>query len=104
MRSPVARAAVDIGLLILVNMCWGMQFTAYKLVGNGIGPVATSFLIYLISVPAVFPLYLRERWKGVGPLPLLPIALCCGGTTWADFSPSAWWRRRRNRSVGRMAG
>lgn len=66
MKSRLVHSAVNIGLLILVNACWGMQFTAYKLVGGDIGPIATSLLIYLIAVPAVFPLFLRERWKGNG--------------------------------------
>ena len=72
MQSRLIRSAVNIGLLVLVNLCWGMQFTAYKLVGGDIGPITTSLLIYLIAVPAVFLLYLGERWKGRGASRSIP--------------------------------
>ena len=72
MQSRLVSSAVNIALLALVNLCWGMQFTAYKLVGGDIGPITTSLLIYFIAVPAVFPLYLGERWKGRGASRSIP--------------------------------
>jgi drug/metabolite transporter (DMT)-like permease len=67
MTPQLLRLITNIGLLLVVNICWGSQSTAYKLVGTGMGPITTSFLIYLISVPSVLPLFLKERWNGASP-------------------------------------
>lgn len=61
MKSNASRVAANIGILLAVNVLWGSQSTAYKLVGGEMGPIATSLLIYLIAVPSILPLYLHHR-------------------------------------------
>lgn len=66
MQSCLVRSSVNIGLLVLVNICWASQWTAYKLVGEDLGPITVNFLVFLIATPIIFPLYLAERWGGKG--------------------------------------
>jgi drug/metabolite transporter (DMT)-like permease len=67
MNPHFRQSIVNVALLVVVNACWGMQFTAYKLVEPGIGPFTTSFLIYLIATPTLLPFYLNQRRKGAVP-------------------------------------
>jgi len=67
MNSRLPRLAANVGLLLIVNILWGSQSTAYKLVGGDISPIATSFLIFMIAVPSIVPLYLWQRRTGQMP-------------------------------------
>jgi drug/metabolite transporter (DMT)-like permease len=69
MQSHLARSAINIGLLLLVNLCWSTQFVAFRMVADEMGPITISFLMYLIAVPIVFALYFAERWSGKGVMP-----------------------------------
>lgn len=70
MNPKLPRLAANVGLLLIVNILWGAQSTAYKLVGGDISPIATSFLIFLIAVPSIVPLYLWQR--RTGQMPTIP--------------------------------
>jgi len=72
MSARGVRIATNAALLVVVNMCWGSQCVAYKLVGGQLGPVTTSLLIFLIAVPSLLPLYVKERWSGKGPWRSVP--------------------------------
>jgi drug/metabolite transporter (DMT)-like permease len=69
MQSRLIRSSVNIGLLILVNLCWSMQWTAYKLVGGDLGPVTVTFLTFVIATPIMLSFYwvARRRGKSAGP-------------------------------------
>ena len=72
MDSKRLHLAFNITLLLLVNVCWSTQCMAYKLVGSDLGPIATSFMIFLIAVPSLLPIYFRERWSRKGPWQSIP--------------------------------
>ena len=66
MSSRLVRSSVNIGLMVLVNLCWSTQFVAYKLLAKDIGPITVAFLVFLIATPLILPFYLAERWSGNG--------------------------------------
>lgn len=63
MPTRLVRSSTSIGLLVLVNLFWGTQFTAYRLVSDQIGPITVTFLTFLIATPLLLPLYLAEYWS-----------------------------------------
>ena len=69
MQSRLVRSSMNIGLLVLVNMMWATQWTAYKLVGDAMGPIAVNFFVFLIATPLVLVFYLTKQWHGKGVIP-----------------------------------
>jgi drug/metabolite transporter (DMT)-like permease len=63
---------MNIGLLVLVNILWATQWTAYKLVGDEMGPITVNFFAFLIATPISLALYFAQRWKGAQTFPAVP--------------------------------
>lgn len=76
MQSRWARLSLNVGLLTLANLCWGSQYTIYKLI-DGVGPITVTFLQLLIATPLLISLYLAERWSRQGACPEVPRELRC---------------------------
>jgi drug/metabolite transporter (DMT)-like permease len=74
LSSHLIRSSVNIGLLIVVNIFWAMQWTAYKLVGGDLGPITVSFLTFFIATPIMLSIYLAVRWHGRKADPPIPRA------------------------------
>lgn len=55
------RAAVDIGLLILVNTMWAAQYAAYRVATEKMGPVTVSAWNFLLASLVLLPFLVRER-------------------------------------------
>jgi drug/metabolite transporter (DMT)-like permease len=64
MRLQLLRSSTNIALLVLVNIFWAMQWTAFKLVGGDVGPISVSFFVFSIAAPVMLLFYLGERWGG----------------------------------------
>lgn len=60
-RSRLVRLSVNSALLVLVNLGWAAQWTAYKLIGPDVGPIAISVWTFLIATLVMLPMYLMER-------------------------------------------
>ena len=73
MQSRLVRSCVNIGLLVLVNLLWSTSSTAFKLVEQ-MQPIAVGFLMYLIAMPIILPVYAMERRSGKAAKPLVPQA------------------------------
>jgi len=55
------RAAVDIGILVLVNGMWAAQYAAYKVATEKMGPVTVSAWTFAMASLALLPFLLNER-------------------------------------------
>lgn len=55
------KGAVDISLLVLVNMLWAAQYAAYKVATEKMGPLTVSAWTFLISSTVLFPFLIWDR-------------------------------------------
>ena len=62
MNSRLVRSSINIGLLLLVNALWGIQFTFYKLLEHVPSP-AVSLVFVVLAGSFVFPFFLVERCR-----------------------------------------
>ena len=62
------RAIVDLSLLVLVNALWAVQYPAYKVVSERMGPVTASAWIFLLATLVLLPFLFRERFRNRNPL------------------------------------
>jgi drug/metabolite transporter (DMT)-like permease len=63
-------AAVNIGLLVLVNTLWAAQYAAYKLATEQMGPLTVSAWTFMMASIVLLPFLLWERRKSrIAPPP-----------------------------------
>ncbi len=58
---------VDLSLLVLVNALWAVQYPAYKVVSERMGPVTASAWIFLLATLVLLPFLFRERTRNPNP-------------------------------------
>ncbi len=56
-----ARSAVDVVLLVLVNVMWAGQYAAYRVATEKMGPVTVSAWTFLIAALVLLPFLMWER-------------------------------------------
>jgi drug/metabolite transporter (DMT)-like permease len=61
------RSIIDLSLLVLVNALWAVQYPAYKVVGERMGPVTASAWIFLLATLVLLPFLRRERTDNPNP-------------------------------------
>ncbi|MFB3920899.1 MAG: DMT family transporter [Terriglobia bacterium] len=57
------QAAINLGILVLVNAMWAAQYAAYKVATEKMGPVTVSAWTFAIASLALLPFLIRERRK-----------------------------------------
>ena len=55
------RSITDVSLLVLVNLMWAAQYSAYKVAGEKMGPVTVSAWTFLIASLVLLPFMAWER-------------------------------------------
>ena len=61
------RSIVDLGLLVLVNALWAVQYPAYRVVSRAMGPVTASAWIFLFATLVLLPFLFTERTRRANP-------------------------------------
>src|SRR5215472_765797 len=61
------RSIIDFSLLLLVNALWAVQYPAYKVVSDRMGPVTASAWIFLAAALVLVPFLFRERNRQPNP-------------------------------------
>lgn len=57
----------DLFQLVLVNLMWAAQYSAYKTASNQMGPVTLTFWIFVIASLLLLPILVREHRKSGTP-------------------------------------
>ena len=61
------RSTIDVSLLVLVNALWAVQYPAYKVVSERMGPLTASAWIFLVATLVLLPFLFRERTRHADP-------------------------------------
>jgi drug/metabolite transporter (DMT)-like permease len=61
------RRIIDLGLLVLVNALWAVQYPAYRVVSRAMGPLTASTWIFLFATIVLLPFLFRERAREATP-------------------------------------
>src|SRR6266481_7669762 len=61
MRPPNSKSLTNIALLVIVNLMWAAQYSAYKTASSQMGPVTVSAWTFLLAAIILLPFLLKER-------------------------------------------